>query len=369
MGAEQSTAQAGTYQPDFLTAHVKKVSHELAPKKTPLKGFSSVGGDSMHVTAGKRPVARVVSTPESRLTQQQQLTPPTGAQSYIETEMRSISQSLAQRDRPQPLAAPTVGGDAFHIQHVKKEQQHRSTAPRNRFGLADGPGKEEMFAKKMGGNPEALRPKQCADAYETGFAQTMKTQLGGTAYDRYEDGHARAFRSPDVGKVTGVKNDHYYIGFAKTTHSWLAPKTAPHVVEEWRGIKPNIPVDDYTRSELKEKRGAISDADYVQPMPTPSVGLDAYMFKIAKAVGVATSTSPLRSKEMDENLYNPADSLFTAPKPTKDSAEEYQGVKANVGADSFMNTFAKEAHAQTPTKLEGREVANLPPKENELLSA
>ena len=60
MGAAESTPQpTATYQPDFLTAHVRNVSKQLAPRTSlPTAGQSSFGSDSLGVVQAKKAQVR-----------------------------------------------------------------------------------------------------------------------------------------------------------------------------------------------------------------------------------------------------------------------------------------------------------------------
>lgn len=406
MGAEQSTP-TGSYQPDFMTAHVKKVQSGLTPQRQPLQGFSSFGADSLQVSQAKQAQKDVSGTPSGKGTKQHVGLPGSmiDNNSYFEREMRSVTQTLAQSSRPQPMGKPSVGGDSIYMKAARDASSKQDNALRNRFALGDTKGKEALFVAKLGGNNN----NHCdGSGYETNFAKEMKKHTRGPTYE------GRGQRSPDVGKPTAIKNGAYYIDFAKTTHSWLAPKTAPKVVAEWQGIKPTLPVDDYVRDEIKAKRGEIAMANTPLRLPAPQVGPDAYMLREAKALTDAISSSPNKYSEASAPYsYNPTDSasFFSTATPGSKMPEDdqYQGVKAHgarparartqphaqpharrpdgacaaapgaltpgpslsvraVGADSFMNTFAKDTAEMIPTTTPSRELHAVPPRE-ELFSA
>ena len=356
MGAEQSSPVKGSYQPDFFTAHVRKISSELAPtQKRPLQGKSSVGADSLLVSSAVKAQEAVAPTPTNGTAAAYIARPAIDADSLYIKEMRSISATIMQPEKPQPLHKPTVGADSIYIRQATKSAQVQKMEQRNRFALADGKGKEEMFkAKGLDRNHADLT------AFETAFAMDVKKHTKG------KTGHMGLLGSPDKGEKTKIENESYYVKFGKETHSWLAPKSVEW--EQWRGIKPHTPAKDYVQDDVSAKKEKINDAARVRAMPTPQVGPDAYEIQHAKRQAFNTSVSPIRGGGGAAHNFDAAEAFFTAsPAVVKDAPENYQGIKPNVGADSYMMEHAKEAAEALPSAEKSREMARLPPTDPDAL--
>lgn len=357
MGAEQSSPTKGAYQPDFLTAHVRSVSSQLAPtNKRPLQGKSSMGTDSLVMASAIKAQEAVAPTggrspPPARA-------PLIDAESLYIKEMRSISATLgrdnASASAPQPLKQPEVGADSIYITQARKAAAIQKVDQRNRFALADGKGKEEYFKTKG-----LDRNHYDESGFETAFAKEVKKHTKGKV------GHMGLVGSPDKGVPTKVGGDAYYVWFGKETHSWLAPKSTEW--EQWRGIKPHTPVKDFVKEEQDAQKEKIRDASRVRAMPTPQVGPDAYEIEFAKRTAIATSNSPIK-RGGSSHLFDSQDSFFTAsPAIVKDAPENYQGIKPQVGPDAYMLEHAKEVADNAATVAVSREMANIPPQDPNVL--
>ena len=119
---------------------------------------------------------------------------------------------------------------------------------------------------------------------------------------------------------------------------------------------------DGKAESVDAKKEKITDAARVRAMPTPQVGPDAYEIQHAKRQAINTSASPIRGGTM--HSFDAADAFFTAsPAIVKDAPENYQGIKPNVGADSYMIEHAKEAAENLPATGKSREMSHLPPED------
>lgn len=275
MGQAESTPQPAAWQPDFLTAHVKQASQQLSPVKAPLKGVSSIGPDSMSIAAAKNVQSFAKDGGSAHAKPYQQRPAGLDQHSYMGIAYGQLPYKQAKEvvatDRPEPIARPTVGADAFLIRKQREFAKQHEKGVRNQLALDKGVGQEALFAKKGLDKPGG---HQQLDSYENQFAaDARKVTLG--AENKF-------CRSPDVGKPTNIKGDAYYVEFAKTTHSWLAPKEKSH--DEWRGIKANIPVQDFVKADKDAKKANIIENSKIKALPVPQVDSMSMMMRHAKQV-------------------------------------------------------------------------------------
>lgn len=133
MGQEQSTPSGDKFQPDFMTAHVKGVSKELAPQKKPFQGHSAVGADSLMMAAARKAQENVSGDSYSR--PYQGLPSSMGADSYLLQEMKKVSTSNATTEEED--YKPSVGADSWLMTRQKKYATGQDNHVRNRFNLMD----------------------------------------------------------------------------------------------------------------------------------------------------------------------------------------------------------------------------------------
>ena len=274
MGQAESTPQPAAWQPDFLTAHVKQASQQLSPVKAPLKGVSSIGPDSMSIAAAKNAEfceGRAVPHTRSPIS--------SGRRVSTSTATWGLHTVSYRTSRPRRWWRRIVRNRLRGQQWVRTPliRKQREFAKQHEKGVRNQP------APRQGRRPgSALRQKgprlpgghQQLDSYENQFAaDARKVTLG--AENKF-------CRSPDVGKPTTIKGDAYYVEFAKTTHSWLAPKEKSH--DEWRGIKANIPVQDFVKADKDAKKANIIENSKIQALPVPQVDSMSMMMRHAKQV-------------------------------------------------------------------------------------
>ena len=142
MGQEQSAPATQTYQPDFLTAHVKRASAMLSPEKPQMQGYSSVGVDSLAMANAKKAQTNISGTPESRHNFVG-MGSTAGADSFLMAAQlkaqRAISPGPLSQQKHQ-VGRPHVGGDALLMNKQRAFAKISDSAPRNRFNLAGAPG-------------------------------------------------------------------------------------------------------------------------------------------------------------------------------------------------------------------------------------
>ena len=360
MGQAESTPQPAAWQPDFLTAHVKQVSQQLSPVKAPLRGVSSVGADSLSIS-GAKSVQKVIATTDGGTAQpkpyQQR---PTGLDqhSFLGIEYKKAKEVVAI-DRPEPISRPKVGADDFLISRQRKFAAQQQKGVRNQLALAKDVGKEQFFAAKGMDKPGG---HQQIDSYDNQFALDSKKFTVGAhgPYGRHQ--------APEIGKPTNIKGDAYYVEFAKTTHSWLAPKSKTQ--DEWRGIKPHIPVQDFVKAEKDALKQNITENNKIRPLPAPQVDSDAYMIKHSKHVADMNTTSPLKfggrsAEPQPYHSFDVADSPYAMMTPAKAAAAEPLAAP-KVGSDSVMMSLAKKSGDMISKVITGKESKNKPPEEVKL---
>ena len=70
-----------------------------------------------------------------------------------------------------------------------------------------------------------------------------------------------------------------------------------------------------------------------------------------------------------DNTESAAALATPAKGPESPDKSEYQGVKPQMGSDSYMTTFAKTVSAFTPSRSKGKETSNRPPIEEDPMAA
>jgi len=360
MGQENSRPQPAAWQPDFLTAHVQNVSKQLSPVKAPLQGLSSMGADSLSISSATKVQEAIKTTDggakgEARSYQGR----PSGLDhhSYMGVAQKKAADVVAL-DRPAPIGRPTVGADSFLMVKQRKFAEMQNKGFRNQMSLAPNTGKEAFFAAKGMDKPGG---HQTIDSYENQFCLDTKKITAETTGPHGPYGRHQA---PEIGKPTNLKGDSYYVEFAKTTHSWLAPKSKSN--DEWRGIKPHIPVQDFVKKDKDEKKANILENNKIKALPVPQVGSDAYMISHSRQMNDITSTSPLKfggrsTEPQPYHGFDITDSPYAMMTPQK-AEPAGPSEPPKVGADSFMNTFSKKAGTLKDKAL-GRETSKQPPKE------
>ena len=246
MGQQQSSPEPWRgpveYQPDFLTAHVRSVSKQLAPKanasQTTLFAPAAVGSDSVMVAQAKRAQAAVSGVDHKPKPAVANYGADTFMAAHLQqmqaAAMRAMTATEAQQ---QQINRPSVGADSWLMKKQVAAAKQASHGVRNRFGL---------LPEK--GTPEKIH--QTVDGYETSFAREAKGLCPGAVQS-----NGRTF-GPEQGKETMVKLDSYYVQFGKETHTYLTPKAAPKSVAEWQGIRPQIPVRSNALLPLPSAHGA-----------------------------------------------------------------------------------------------------------------
>lgn len=357
MGQAESVPQPAAWQPDFLTAHVKQVSQQLSPVKAPLKGVSSMGADSLSIS-GATSLQKAIATTDGGTFQPkpyQQRPAGLDQHSFMGVEYMK-AKTVVAADRPEPISRPKVGADDFLITRQRKFAQQQNKGFRNQLALAKDVGKEQFFAAKGMDKPGG---HQQIDSYDNQFALDSKKFTVGV------HGPNGRHQAPEIGKPTNIKGDAYYVEFAKTTHSWMAPKSKTS--SEWQGIKPNIPVQDFVKAEKDAKKQNIEENNKIRALPAPQVDSTSYMMKHSKHVNDMNSASPLKfggrsAEPQPYHSYDVADSPYAMMTPAKAGAKEPMAAP-KVGSDSVMMSLAKKAGDMLPKVISGKESKNKPPEE------
>ena len=262
-----------------------------------------------------------------------------GADTFLNAHVQQLAMRQAEPPK-QTVSRPTVPADSWLMQKQKKAAELNEHGVRNRFGL---------LPEK--GTPEKIH--QTADGYETAFAKETKALTQGKVMS-----NGRTF-GPEQGASTMLKLDSYYVQFSQTAQSWLKPKMAKQNLEEWQGIRPNLPVTDATRELVKQNEERIRESNVRTPLPAPQVPTDAFMLQFSK--DTAAALEPARYELPPPNDYAAAENFAAVSTPVKgDDKSEYQGVKPNLGSDSYMTSFAKTVSAFTPSKHKGKETSKAP---------
>lgn len=348
MGAEQSVPATATYQPDFLTAHVRKVSQQLAPKsaaqtQTPTQ-LSAIGADSLMVAHARTATANIKGSDDRQRTTKSYY----AADTILNQHVQKLAAKASEPPR-QTVNRPHVGGDSWLITQQKKAAQKYEHGVRNRLHL---------LPEK--GSPDKIH--QAADGYETAFAVQTKKECPGPVQS-----NGRTF-GPEQGQATTVKLDSYYVQFGKTTHDFLLPKTAPANLAEWQGIKPTIPVADATRAQMIENETRIRESNVRTPLPAPQLPMDSFMMQFSKEV--APTPDPLRweppppiegllaaaatdSAQPGEPVAAAAAADPAAAAPPEEVADASAGGEVGGGkpaGDSYISSFAKSVVSFTPSR-------------------
>jgi len=264
--------------------------------------------------------------------------------------MHAFHKEMAAKHNEAPqqtVGPPTVPGDAWLLTQQQKLAKLPEHGVRNRFGLLSG--KEE-------------KAHQTLDAYEVGFATQTKTNVTPGKLQ----GNGRTF-GPEQGKETMIKLDSYYVQFGKETHALMLPKKAPKSLAEWQGIRPHVPKEiGAADEEIRIKVQAIRDANVPTPLPAPQVPPDGFMIQFGKDMGeIASDASPIGyggATPPPPHAFEASGSFIAAAPPVTPDKSEYQGVKPQLGSDSYMTSFAKSIGSFTPS-FKSRETGKAPPKE------
>jgi len=342
MGQEQSTPVNEGYQHDFLTAHVKQASAMHTPSKNPLQGFSSVGADSIMLSAAKKMQQNVSGEPPGSSYQGQKSS--MGPDAFLLQEMRHIKE-----DRPIGRAGgaayehkPSVPVDSWAMMQAKKAAALVDTKQRNRFNLGAS-------------LPE---PHSHVDGYETAFYQDTKKLTRGPLGSKGLDSRMYAGVKPIV---TG---EDIYVKHAKETYGY----TLPDRDSNFRGIRPTIPKDAFVAEQLTAKKAAIAEANHYDALPAPQVDSEAYMLRLAKEHARDNPPTPQTfGNPSPFHSYDDSESLMTQEvlkakelsMATPDRSA-YQGIKASLGADTFMMNFSKTVSSFTPNKMRSKEMKTPP---------
>jgi len=278
------------------------------------------------------------------------LPPAYGSDSFLHAHLHAMSQQKEQAPQQQPIHRPTMPVDSKLIMEQRRLAQLKDHGVRNRFSLL--PDK---------GTPDKIH--QTADAYETAFATETKHITPGKI-----QGGGRTF-GPEQGASTGVKLDSYYVQFHKGVQSQMIPKKADAALKQWQGVRPTIPVSEFTNAAINENMERIREADVRTPMPAPQVPTDAFMLQFSKDTGA--QQDPIRYGGMPDappqHAYDNLADFSSAVTPAKGDAggskDEFVGVRPNMGSDSYMQSFAKTVSAFTPSKLKSKETAKAPTNE------
>ena len=347
MGADQSVPARPTpnYQPDFLTAHVRTVSKQLAPQKAGSRVSSSgFGSDGLALTQAKQAQSAISGSPEKAAPRVVNAPPAYGSDTFMHNHLHSLSQQKVQQPQQQPLERPKVGVDSKLMTEQRRLAQLANHVPRNKFDLMAAPG-----------TPEKIH--QTADGYETAFAQETKKMCPGPVQDK-----GRTF-GPEQGLATNLKQDDIYIQFNKGVQGELLPKKAPKAVQQWQGIRPDggkkmvskkkiaHPTEDYAGAEIKDNLQKIRQANVTTPLPAPQFVPDAFMLQFSK--DTAEIVDPKRYGGMADlppaNAYDNSADFSAAVTPAKADAAAAKTPKS--GSESYMSTFAKQISTFTPSKL------------------
>ena len=366
MGQAESTPQPAAWQPDFLTAHVKNVSSHLSPApRAPLAGVSSIGPDSLSVQNAKAAQESIKTTDGGQSSDFKSLQGKrTGMDqhSYLGVAYKQAKEVVAA-DRPEPIGRPTVGADSFLMVRQRKFDAQMPHGVRNTKALAKDVGKEAFFAAKGMDKPGG---HQTIDSYDNQFALDTKKVTSATTGAHGPYGRHQA---PEIGKPTKISKDSYYVEFAKTTHSWLAPKSKSY--SEWRGLSPVPAKDgkwkDFVKEDKDKKKENIKENATIRALPVPQVTADSYMMHHAREVGEITSTSPLKfggrtAEPQPYHGYDPAESAYSAVMTPAKAEPQEPLPPPSVGPDSFMVEHVKSAGDMIP-KARGKE-DHKPPKED-----
>lgn len=356
MGQEQSTLageQASGFKHDYMTAHVKGVSSMQTPSKNLLQGYSAVGADSIMLSAAKKMQQNVSDSTGIGTTSSYDYKgakPALGADAFLLQEMRHVKaeQPPGRSGGAAATHKPSVPADSFAITQAKKAKgmMENVHGVRNRFNLGAS-------------LPE---PHSHVDGYETAFYTEVKKVTKGPM----------GSKGLDSINYTGVKpivtNEDYYVEFGKATYK----NTLPNRPENWQGKRPTIPRDYFVADQLQQKKAAIVEANKVDELPVPQVDSEAYMIKLSRDHTIASPTeikyfghpSPYHSYDDSEALMT--QQILKAKEQSSPDRSVFQGVKANLGADTFMMNFSKTVSSFSPTRVKCKEFSKTPPKDIDL---
>jgi hypothetical protein len=257
MGGNQSAPEAD-YEPDFMSAHVRRAQSELSPTKIPFQGKpTAMGADSWSVTEGRKIQAYTRST--SAVTGSiAAVTAAQGkssidAQSFLMARQKQMDtnlprqrphENIAQQDLPQPRIPP----DSMDIVRAKN-QPFKAQKPRNRFDLMSAPDTKASAKLDNVGHFHI-------DAQETQIIMKAKKETPG------------AFNRPFQGIKATVDMENYLLketqGYQKNLSSVVVKQTSLY-----QGIAAKIPQDAYLLSEYKKNTTAIREANQPPALPFP----------------------------------------------------------------------------------------------------
>jgi hypothetical protein len=172
-------------------------------------------------------------------------------------------------------------------------------------------------------------------------------------------GGLQGVNSPPPGRsYQGVKAnvgaDSFMMQHLKNTKASMG--TQSH--RPFQGVKANVTSDSFLNSEVKKAQDQVSHRPEKARGLKPHMGSDGMMFEFARNQPKANSSHAWNSfalyshREDGKNKpHMTADALGLRVTKPSVSQKPYQGVKANVGADSFHMSFLKSMKSWTGNKV------------------
>jgi hypothetical protein len=156
----------------------------------------------------------------------------------------------------------------------------------------------------------------------------------------------------------GVKPD-INLQSVENAHSLLAMKhRTPNARENYQGVKPTRPPDDYLLTELKTKHEAIEQKEAFAAAENnkarPYIFQDDYMITHSKYALDHIPTTPLKYAEAAKSTPHVAPESYeliyaNANKAMTPDTDKYQGRTAHIDNTSFLASAARKAAQLTPS--------------------
>lgn len=213
--------------------------------------------------------------------------------------------------------------------------------------------------------PQAYRGVKATMGTDTFMMQHIKeSRSGGPA-----QGVNQAPTSSHQGVKATIGADSFMLDHLKKTKSAAAMGTS---YRPFQGVKANVGADSFLNQEVQKAQNQVGTHGIKKRTLKPHVGADALMFDHAKKVsetssGLTAAWNPIAlfGKGGDASTNSPpkvgadawAVTQMRVTKPqTPATTRPYQGVKANVGADSFHMAFLKSMSGWNSSKAKPREI-------------